>query len=651
MQASRRRAACAPCHWRKVKCDLAASGTPCSNCRKGPAPDECRTHIKRKRQGARAVAIVPANRPSTQETLQNHGVSAANPPAAVHAAQSAVVHSALPGLNKDDCKTLLVEFVEQPAIDTRAIDKDARVTYIGTGLSNLNFLVRHRSSTSDACHHASNRIARQHTSYEPERLPAEALQLPEKTLVDRLLEMYFGHVNAYFPVVDERRFMAQYDAKDPQNPPSLVLLQAMLVAGAHVFYVGDERQAIKATFFRRAKMLVDARFERNRDIVVQACLLLTWHTDGVEDVAANAWLWVHMAATIALGLGMHRDAEPSRLVEHNKRMWRRVFWLLYTYDISLSLQHGRPQVIRLKDCDVAELRCTDFDECGENTATDFVVQRTNLMRILSEAVRARFALRSTPESRIQSLRNADERLALWTQQLPDELKLRPTITLGLQASMLHLAYNSGLMLLHRPRPPAEANGDEMRREDADICSAAAAHVQSLLESLREQDMLKYLPSNSVHVCFTALIQLNVELRLANPILATAAEHRFGSLLESLRHLSAIWPQALPIVYYFERIAKHRKDEASGQHAAPQQQCPETGYNDSNGTVAQQYETGNIEHASLENGLDTDWQQLFGNEPFDFVTDNAVTQYWQTWPAHYWDGSPAESVSPSTNIML
>lgn len=133
--------------------------------------------------------------------------------------------------------------------------------------------------------------------------------------------------------------MGQYRARDPADPPSLLLLHSILLVGAHVL---PGRTALKSDFFRRAKILIDSRFERNRDVIVQAALLLTWYSDGLEDVAANAWYWIGFAARIAMGLGMHRDAEPSTLVHHNKKMWRRVWWLLVQCDLLVSLQFGRP---------------------------------------------------------------------------------------------------------------------------------------------------------------------------------------------------------------------------------------------------------------------------------------------------------------------
>jgi transcriptional regulatory protein AMDR len=185
----------------------------------------------------------------------------------------------------------------------RLIHKGVRITYVGKDVSNINFLVRQRDQGKNdtVYHYPSGQIAKKYIQYEPERIPQEAFTLPDRALADELVNAYFVHVNRGCPIIDEGLFMAQYRGDDPADPPSLLLLQAIFLVGVHVSKPRPERETLKTTFFRRAKMLLDARVEWNRDLTVQAALLLTWHSDGVEDTTANAWYWVGVAARIAMG--------------------------------------------------------------------------------------------------------------------------------------------------------------------------------------------------------------------------------------------------------------------------------------------------------------------------------------------------------------
>lgn len=169
--------------------------------------------------------------------------------------------------------------------------------------------------------------------------------MPEKAIVDTLLDSYFVHVNRTISIFDEEIFRSQYRGRNPDDPPSLLALHAMLIVGTHVSSGRPERDQAKSLHFHRAKLLFDARFERDRDIVVQAAMLLTYYSDGAEDVCANAWFWIGVAARTAMGLGMHREVEPSKLIDRDKKLWRRTWWQLVQCDILVSLFHGRPMAM------------------------------------------------------------------------------------------------------------------------------------------------------------------------------------------------------------------------------------------------------------------------------------------------------------------
>ncbi|PVH95794.1 hypothetical protein DM02DRAFT_731630 [Periconia macrospinosa] len=538
------RAACATCHRRKIKCDAQTVGFPCSNCRKHSRFD-CVLHEKKRRLPVRSphnpVPIRRAPSPSAQNDqassspnlLQEHqnGSPSDLPSQSTRDEEMATSTTDGEGLSRSDesalgCKRHLVEFIDQEDLTYRPIDKAARLTYV---------------------------------AYEPDRIPVEAFQLPEKSIVDALLQAYFEKINPGFPVVEEERFMAQYTARDPANPPSLLLLHAILVVGAHV---SPDHTDLKPIFFRRAKILIDSRFEANRDVIVQAALLLTWHSDGPEDVAANAWYWIGFASRTAMGLGMHRDAEPSTLVDYNKRMWRRVWWLLVQCDFLVSLQYGRPLSINLEDCDVQPPQASDYVGCGPDTQIDLAITSTELCVIGRTIYRKAFGPLSSRFRRQDVLEEADKKLAAWSLLLPPHLRLRPTLTLDLWPATLHLMYNTILILLHRPRPqplhPPPSPSLLPTSTDADICSAAAGVVQSIFESLRDRNQLSSLWVFSVTTIFTVMIQLSVEVRCANPLLALAALRKYDSTLYSLKGLSRFWPNAESVLHFFENSEKIQK---------------------------------------------------------------------------------------------
>ncbi|WEW58867.1 hypothetical protein PRK78_004335 [Emydomyces testavorans] len=579
----KRPAACVHCHQRKVRCDARTVGLPCSNCRTA-GKNDCRIHEKKKRATVRSfqhpVPIRCAPVPE-RNTAQNHQPlptaspkrGSTSPPSGIaqklglESIGTSSITSKHEGpdasLDEEDNRESdrhLVKLIDED-LRQRSIHKGVRVIYVGQDVSNLNFLLRqqHTDRDDEVYHFAANEISRRFLQNGFEHVPREAFVLPEPALADELVKAYFIHVNPGCPIIDEEAFMAQYKRSDLADPPSLLILQTILLAGAHVTRPRPVRDAMKSAFFRRAKMLFEARVERNRDILVQAALLLTWHSDPVDDdVAANAHFWVGVAARIATGLGMHRNAGPSMLVPHDKRMWRRAWWILVQFDVLVSLQYGRPQAINLEDCDVQPLTPSDFDGCGDRVQIDYVIQYTELCCMISFIMRERFGLRVDPERRKAALLEADKALANWSLKLPDNVRMSTT-DVDSWPALLHLTYNNFLILLHRPHPRASAYSDDYGPNDAEICSAAASVIVSIFEELREKDRVKYLWVSAVNSLFTAMIQIRVELRFSNPVLAINALRRFDSTLCSLRTLANYWLGAETILQLFESSKRLKHD--------------------------------------------------------------------------------------------
>ncbi|KAJ4319023.1 hypothetical protein N0V84_006561 [Fusarium piperis] len=428
-----------------------------------------------------------------------------------HNNSPSTIHGPAAGNCEDEQATRnLAEFIDQDEVRVGEITRSARLYYIGTEFSNLNYLVRQRARQPDqnVLHFGSHPLARKIPS-----VPQEALQLPPKVLVDELVRAYFTHVNRGFPLVDEEEFMARYNGTDAYRQLSLPLLNAVCLVGAHVLSSRREDvKAIKFDFFRRAKLLFDCRFEQHRESYLQVALLLTWQCDNLEDIVSNSWHWVGVAARTAMGMGMHRDAAPSSLNAMDKSQWVRLWWSVFQFDVMVSASYGRPQAMAMK---------------------------------------GRVAIRASPADRAQATKQADEELAQFITQLPESLRLslpEPDIW---QAT-LHLSYNNFLILLHRPPPRQDPKHFSLdTATDLSICGDAVVAINSIFDSLRSRNLLCDLWLPSVHVLFTTLLHVASELNSANPLVAAKSLRIFDCLLVTLRELSRHWLYAESLLRLFE----------------------------------------------------------------------------------------------------
>ncbi|RAQ47311.1 hypothetical protein AFGD_008748 [Aspergillus flavus] len=113
-----------------------------------------------------------------------------------------------------------------------------------------------------------------------------ALEIPPQAVQNELIDAFFSWVAPVLPVVNQRVFLSMY--KNPLNPPSLLLLQAIFLAGSHVVEEkGRDKESSPGAhssmvYLQRAKALYDAEFEKDHTTVVQALLLMSWYWQGTE---------------------------------------------------------------------------------------------------------------------------------------------------------------------------------------------------------------------------------------------------------------------------------------------------------------------------------------------------------------------------------
>lgn len=181
----------------------------------------------------------------------------------------------------------------RPKFARAPIKEAGRVAYLGES-SNLSLLVKDRHGTTDVVHYPLPENIRGANARltEPDQVEIDILQqrgaflLPPKALCDELVECYFKWVAPVVPVISRSRFMRRY--RDPKNPPSVLLLQAIFLAGSRVctnprlMDANGSTTPAAMTFYKRAKALFEANYEDDRITIVQSLLLMGWYWEGPE---------------------------------------------------------------------------------------------------------------------------------------------------------------------------------------------------------------------------------------------------------------------------------------------------------------------------------------------------------------------------------
>ncbi|KAH0434316.1 hypothetical protein CcaCcLH18_05429 [Colletotrichum camelliae] len=483
-----------------------------------------------------------------------------------------------------------LNLVMKPKFTRAPITDAGRVAYLGES-SNLTLLVHDRQGSSDVVHYPLPENVRGSRARLTELDNVEidilhqrgAFLLPPRSLCDELIDSYFKWVHPIVPVINRTRFMRQY--RDPKNPPSLLLLQAVLLAGSRVctnpqlMDANGSTTPAALTFYKRAKALYDANYEDDRVTIVQSLLLMGWYWEGPEDVTKNVFYWSRVATIVAQGSGMHRSVEQSQLSRSDKRLWKRIWWTLFTRDRSVAVALGRPVHINLDDSDVEMLTEDDFieDEGDRNSEyppdpihVQFFMQYVKLCEIMGLVLSQQYSVASKGRQRNAiDLTHSDMALADWLQNCP-KLVYWEVARHHFWSALLHSNYYTTLCLLHRAHMPP--NGGTRFPDDApypsrNIAFQAAAMITSIIENLAAHGELRFCPAFVVYSLFSALIMHVYQMRSPVPSIQQVTQDRLRTCMQALKEVSRVWLVGKMVYTLFESIIGNKVLEERLQKAA------------------------------------------------------------------------------------
>ncbi|KAM5370533.1 hypothetical protein ACJZ2D_008466 [Fusarium nematophilum] len=583
----------------EVRCDAASLGVPCTNC--VAFQIECRipTPKRKKTQGA--------GNQTSKDSDSDRGDATDDPSPRPVATSSVTFPPRAPSVfhsNNGTPPTSLTEaqarkeevdngtyldLVMKPKFTRAPITEAGRVAYLGES-SNLTLLVHDRQGSADVVHYPLPENVRGSRARLTELDNVEidilhqrgAFLLPPRSLCDELIDAYFKWVHPIVPIINRTRFMRQY--RDPKNPPSLLLLQSVLLAGtracnnAQLMDANGSTTPAALTFYKRAKALYDANYEDDRVTIVQSLLLMGWYWEGPEDVTKNVFYWSRVATIVAQGSGMHRSVEQSQLSRSDKRLWKRIWWTLFTRDRSVAVALGRPVHINLDDSDVEMLTEDDFIEDESDRASEyppdpihvqFFLQYVKLCEIMGLVLSQQYSVASKGRQRNAiDLTHSDMALADWLQNCP-KIVYWEMPRHHFWSALLHSNYYTTLCLLHRAHMPPGGTSrfpDPSPYPSRNIAFQAAAMITSIVENLAAHDQLRYCPAFVVYSLFSALIMHVYQMRSPVPSIQQVTQDRLRSCMSAMKEISKVWLVGKMVYALFESIIGNKVLEERLQKA-------------------------------------------------------------------------------------
>ena len=313
---------CAPCHRRKIRCDLDLNKTPpCSRCVE--VGEACSLR-------ARKAYSPRRSRPRRKDTPTSEVEVLQEPSNAL--------------LSPKEQAEVVASVVTIPTATERPL-------FIGMG----GYAEILRSITTTDHVHLSipaemeKSLAQEDLAYLQQK---GCFSLPPDS--DILIRAYFDFVHPSFPILDGSTFL-QSLTKDGINSINLLLLWSIFSVSAS-YTPRYAHRSIREVFNQRATLLFHLTPESNKLILIQSALLISFWFAAAEDIK-QSWFWTSIAFSVAQAFGLHRDNNNCSTEE---RETRRNLWRACVYrDARLAFSMGRPLRLNLADSNIPEHATSD----------------------------------------------------------------------------------------------------------------------------------------------------------------------------------------------------------------------------------------------------------------------------------------------------
>ncbi|KAF1809370.1 hypothetical protein P152DRAFT_403475 [Eremomyces bilateralis CBS 781.70] len=380
-------------------------------------------------------------------------------------------------------------------------------------------------------------------------------ELPPRAIRESLIDHFWERCWPWTPIVDRSWLKGRnagmtntmFDPEGESGTPSILLLQAMLLAGSRVSTAifPSPTSGTSANkditpgfgpedFYRRAKTLFWTGSERDPLLItVAACLLNWWNPEGPEHFSTDtSGFWLRISVGLAYQIGLHKDPGDS---SEDSGIRRRIFWSLVVRDCLINAGHGRPRAINLQLADVLPPTAKDFD--GDERAAELFRHYIGISLVLGDLTqvflsRAKFQ----PEQKLCM----DNAVFRWLKTLPEHLQLchhtsaRPLRSYHFEARQLHVQYFTVLTILNRAQntsgPPSTAS------------VLASSFVVGIFEDFLARDEVRFLgPIFTFYLLSAGIAQLSC---YRYPGLWHLAQQDLEVIFRSQNELAKRWPSAI-----------------------------------------------------------------------------------------------------------
>lgn len=283
--------------------------------------------------------------------------------------------------------------------------------------------------------------------------------IPDEETCWRFIDNFFEYINPQLPIIDKTNFYETYT--DLRNPPSLLLLNSVLFVGA--WHTNSESEnpeeqfesvRIAQIFLKRARFLYEYSIECEPIALIQSLLCFCFNNENMSNIAKNDYYWIHTAVGVAYAYNLHQKPASS-LTPYKRKMYKRLYWILFFKDRITAFGYSRPSAINVTDCDQEMLTFSDLSNSGMTHLEQiYLINLVKFGKLLDKigAIQHEITkLYTNKRPVLHLMKKCDLIMIKFLQNLPKELKFKfnDKSTHSFLSLMSLSQYYTLLIVIHR----------------------------------------------------------------------------------------------------------------------------------------------------------------------------------------------------------
>ncbi|RHZ49044.1 fungal specific transcription factor domain-containing protein [Aspergillus thermomutatus] len=413
-------------------------------------------------------------------------------------------------------------------------------------------------------------------------------RVPDTILRHELLKAFVESVYPFLPVLDLESFLLPVISNDGVQTVSLLLFHAVMFSATafvqlkHLHNAGYEtRKEAREQFYLRARTFYDFDIEKDRVVLIQALLLMTyWHE--TPDNPKDSQYWLNVCWSLGASIGLDCDPSTSPMNPQLQKVWKRLWWCLYTRDTLLALNLRRPlcygndknrlPLISLEEFNIGchlpkiimALGDCDFLQnvhLQRHLAVGFI-EKAKLSTLISDILffrdyQEKKWRQTSRDSCKDRWKEAFQGLEAWCKELPVELQYEPlrsedlghaTKLLHVQRAWIRVIFLATIGTLHREAGSPRFQGLSLPRAQY---GQVICEMSSILQDLNQLGLVQYLPTTTVALLVPVLARLVLDFKANTGCMGIETFERFYQGMQVLGTLGDVYSSAVTVRRFFE----------------------------------------------------------------------------------------------------